>query len=91
MNILKDIEFVDNPLTIAQENFETLDSRDGGFTFTQGTPAMQWGPVAHGLGYVPTSVTVWIGGVMAGVRIEADATNLTAKFCSNQSGTLRAR
>lgn len=91
MTLLQDIEFADNPISVAERNFEAIDAQLEGFTFTQGVAAMQWGPVAHGLGYIPTCVSVYINGMIVPAPVWADGTNITVKFAGAYSGTIRAR
>lgn len=74
-----------------QQNFETVEQLIEGFTYEQSSPEAVWGPLAHGLGYIPSGITVIVGGKLTGAQVAVDATHITVTFNTPKSGTLRAR
>lgn len=57
-----------------------------GYTHTQTTPASTWS-VNHGLGYRPSSVSVWISNQIRFADVtHVDVNNLTVSFRGNQTG-----
>lgn len=54
-------------------------------THVQSTPAATW-TIPHGLGRVPSVVTVWIGGDLVDTDTHADATHVVLTFAAPTAG-----
>lgn len=91
MSFFDDVTQASNALTVIQKNFEKVELASEGFEHVQANPAQVWGPFNHGLGHVPSSVSVWVGGRLTGCQVEATSTTVTVTFNTNESGIMRCR